>query len=194
LRPSASQVRVDCRRCRRDSSATIFSPRRHGDWSIIAGTRNSMNWSIFHSERHKRTAKCRRSKHDRARMLSAWMCLLAVTFLLAPYAGAAWSASAMDCCTGDHCNIPQHHHRKAQSSTHSDCDHESGDSMTECAVDCCQHQDRVLMGAMHVELPALARLNTATPVTSSLGIPSSTEIPRFVRPLLQPPRSTSFAV
>jgi len=153
-----------------------------------------MNWSIFHSERHKRASESPRSKPNRGRVLSAWMCLLAVTFLLAPYAGAAWSASAMDCCTGDHCNIPQHHHRKAQSPTHADCDHDNASSMTECAMDCCQHQDRVLMGAMHAELPLLATLNTATPVTRSLGVVSSTEIPRFVRPLLQPPRSIPSAV
>jgi hypothetical protein len=122
------------------------------------------------------------------------MCLLAVTFLLAPYAGAAWSARAMDCCTGDHCNIPQHHHHKAQPPAHADCDHDRSTSMTECAMDCCQHQDRVLMGAMHVELPTLATLDTETPVAGSLGITNSTEIPRFVRPLLQPPRSLSSAV
>lgn len=192
MRPSASQVRVDCSRGRRDRFATIFSPRRHGDWSIIGGVRNSMNLSIYHRERQKAASK--RSKANRSRMLGAWMCLLAVMFLLAPYAGAAWSAGAMDCCTGDHCNIPQHHHRKAQSPTHADCDHDTGTSMTECAMDCCQHQDSVLMGAMHVELPLLATLNTTTPVTRSLGVASSTEIPRFVRPLLQPPRFLSSAI
>src|SRR5216683_1615999 len=93
---------------------------------------------------------------ERRRALATWVCLLAVALLFAPYAGAAWASHAMSCCTGDHCDIPQHHHRKtpvSKTPVHADCDHENGGAMTECAMSCCQDEERPLMGAMNFVMP-----------------------------------------
>lgn len=128
----------------------------------------------------------------RRRALAAWVCLLAVALLFAPYAGAAWASHAMSCCTGDHCDIPQHHHRKtpvSKTPAHADCDHEGGGDMTECSMSCCQDEERPLMGAMNFVMPPVVFSAGAMPSAPALDAPSSIEIPRSVLPLLQPPRA-----
>lgn len=126
------------------------------------------------------------------RAAAAWVCLLAVALLFAPYAGAAWASHAMSCCTGDHCDVPQHHHRKAPVSktpVHADCDHEGSTGMTECSMSCCQDEERPLMGAMNFVIPLVVFAASSMPSTPALDAPSSSEIPRSVLPLLQPPRA-----
>jgi hypothetical protein len=129
------------------------------------------------------------------RAFSAWICLLAGALLFAPYAGAAWVSHAMSCCTGDHCAIPQHHHRR-EAPVHADCDHDggAGASMTECAMSCCQDNERPLMAAMTFVMPPAEVVAAPMPATPAVDAPRSREIPRSVTPLLQPPRVLSFAV
>ena len=125
------------------------------------------------------------NREYQSRSVAAWLCILAVALLFAPYAGAAWISHSMSCCTGDHCDIPQHHHRKAP--VHADCDHESG--MPECTMSCCQDEERPLLTAMNFVMPPVIVTVVATPSTQALDAPPSIEIPRSVLPLLQPPRA-----
>jgi hypothetical protein len=125
------------------------------------------------------------SKQSRYRLLAAWMCLLAVAMLFAPLAGAAWMVRAMSCCTGDHCAIPQHHHR---ATVDADCDHGSGGGLTNCSMACCQDQDRPFATAMTFVLPPLAVSSAPMSITRATAALRSTEIPRSIRPLLPPPR------
>jgi hypothetical protein len=125
----------------------------------------------------------------RFRVFAAWACLLAVASLFTPLAGAAWSASAMDCCTGDHCTIPEHHHRKA--AAHLDCDHDNSGGLTECSMSCCQDQDRPFATAMNFVMPVLPDSSAAIHVTRADNARGSIEIPRSVLPLLPPPRITT---
>ena len=141
------------------------------------------------STQHRAMTKNRGKLH---RVLSAWLCLLAVALLFAPYAGAAWASHAMSCCTGDHCNIPQHHHRKAplsKAASHADCDHESGSTMTECAMSCCQDEERLLLNAMNFVMPPVEVVAGAMPSTRAVDAPGAIEMPRPVAPQLQPPRA-----
>jgi len=123
----------------------------------------------------------------RFRLLAAWVCLLAVASLFAPLAGAAWLASAMDCCTGDHCTIPKHHHHKA--AAHLNCDHDNAGGQTECSMSCCQDEERFLATAMIFVMPLLAMSSAPLHVTPALEASRSIEIPRSVQPLVPPPRS-----
>src|SRR5260370_13304107 len=77
------------------------------------------------------------SSQQRKRIVAAWVCLFAAVALYAPLAGAAWSAHAINCCTGDYCPIPGHHHHKNQASPHGDmaCGHDSG-AMICCPMSC----------------------------------------------------------
>jgi hypothetical protein len=119
------------------------------------------------------------------RVRAACVCMLAVVLLFAPYAGAAWMSHSMDCCTGDHCDIPQHHHKKAP--VHADCDHGSGAS--ECTMSCCQDEERTLLSAVIFVMPPVVTPSASVPSTPAVDAPDSTDIPRSVSPLLQPPRA-----
>jgi hypothetical protein len=149
---------------------TSFSERREAKWFIMCARSSPME-------------KCAPSRFQ---FFAAWACLLAVMSLFAPLAGAAWSSSAMDCCTGDHCTIPKHHHRQAPANA--DCDSDGGASLTHCSMSCCQDQDRPFATAMNFVMPALASAAALRCVTPTLDAPRSVEIPRPVQPLLPPPR------
>ncbi|MEQ1354310.1 MAG: hypothetical protein ABLT11_09850 [Candidatus Acidiferrum sp.] len=123
------------------------------------------------------------------RILQAWLCLLAAALLLAPFAGAAWSAHAAACCTADRCPIPEHHHSNAP--VHSaDCEHEMA-GMTDCSMRCCQSSDHPLVAPLASVLPVAASVarpdgaTTAAPLLRLNGLPRSSEVlsppPRFSR-------------
>jgi hypothetical protein len=127
-----------------------------------------------------------------SRILQAWLCLLAAVLLLAPFAGAAWSAHAAACCTADHCPIPEHHHSKAP--VHGvDCEHEMA-GMTDCSMRCCQSSDHPLVAPLTFVLPVVAALArpdgpiAATPVLRLNGLPRSSEV------LSPPPRFSRFSL
>jgi hypothetical protein len=126
-----------------------------------------------------------------SRILQAWLCLLAAALLLAPFAGAEWSAHAAACCTGDHCPIPEHHHSKAPAHS-ADCEHQTA-GMTDCSMRCCQNSDHALLAPVAFVLPVPASLVipdgavTAAPVLRLNGLPRSSEV------LAPPPRLSGFA-
>src|SRR5450755_3487756 len=134
----------------------------------------------------------RATSEKQLRVISAWCCLLAALLLFAPYAQAAWSAHAAACCTGDHCPIPEHHHSKQRSTTPAhapDCDHQTGDTMSECSMNCCEKTEHTLLAAMTFVLP----LNTAITANSDSSAPAPVlQVNNFVRSLevlSPPPRS-----
>jgi hypothetical protein len=112
--------------------------------------------------------------------------------LFTPYAGAAWTAHAAACCTGDHCPIPEHHHSKnrAPAPAHpQDCDHQAADSMSECSMSCCEKTEQMLLAAMTFELP----INTAMTANDDFSVAAPAlqlhDFARSIEVLSPPPRS-----
>jgi hypothetical protein len=130
-----------------------------------------------------------RRSQDRRRILAALVCLLAVAFLYAPFAAAAWSSHAMACCTDGFCNIPKHHHKKApaHSTASEDCDHAMG-GMMDCSMSCCQDPDRPAVTSMAFVLPPVTFAFSAMGVTGAVERVHLLEIPRTIAPLSPPPR------
>ena len=132
------------------------------------------------------------SSQQRKRIVAAWVCLFAAMALYAPLAGAAWSAHAMSCCTGDYCPIAQHHHQKKQASPHSDmdCGHDMGGAMMNCSMSCCPSSDKPLVTAVAFVLPDAAFTSVPIAITGAADILQSLEIPRSLEPVFPPPRFT----
>jgi hypothetical protein len=127
-----------------------------------------------------------------SQILQTWLCLLAALLLLAPFAGAAWSAHAAACCTADHCPIPEHHHSKAP--VHNpDCEHQMA-GLTDCSMRCCQSSGQALLAPLAFVLPVAATLArpdgaiAAAPVLRLHGLPRPSEV------LSPPPRFSRFAL
>jgi hypothetical protein len=101
----------------------------------------------------------------------------------------------MACCTADHCNIPQHHHRKAPvgPASETDCGHDIG-GLTACSMSCCQDPDKPVVTAMAFLLPPLAFTSAPMLVTRAAETAHSIEIPRSVQPLSPPPRVAAAAL
>jgi len=125
--------------------------------------------------------------------------LLAVVLLYGPLAGAVWSSYAMACCTGDHCDIPRHHHQKTPDHSASNtarniiCGHDMS-GMSDCSMSCCQSPDRPVVTAVAFVLPHLAFASASIQVTRADEAPRSVEIPRSVEPLSPPPRVAAAAL
>lgn len=136
-----------------------------------------------------RTHTLRTRLPNRRPLFSVGLCLLAVALLYAPFAAAAWSARGMACCAGDHCPIPQHHHRKAPIAPDvaDDCGHNMG-GLSACTMSCCNTTDRQLASPVAFVLPALTTLSVSAEETSLLASRSSLEFSRVVKPLSPPPR------
>lgn len=134
-----------------------------------------------------------RSPQRAHRVLAACVCLLAVALLYAPLACAAWVGHTMACCTGDHCNIPEHHHRKAPAAdpdSHADCDH-NGSGLTPCSMSCCQDPDKPVVSAVAFVLPPLTFAAAPMLIADTAEAAQSIEIPRTTEPLAPPPRISS---
>jgi hypothetical protein len=129
------------------------------------------------------------SSQERKRILAAWVCLFAAVALYAPLAGAAWSAHAMSCCTGEYCPIAQHHHQKKQASPHSDmdCGHDV-DEMMNCSMSCCEQSEKPLATAVAFVLPHVALASAAIGVTGAADTLQLLEILPSLKPLSPPPR------
>ena len=143
-------------------------------------------WLIL---RHREQGNVNASSKDRKRIAAAWVCLFAALALYAPLAGAAWSAHAMACCTGDYCPIAQHHHQKKQASPHSemDCGHDMGEMM-DCSMSCCQMSENPLVTAVAFVLPDVTFASASIAVTGAADTLQALEIPRSLKPLSPPPR------
>jgi len=126
---------------------------------------------------------------SRFRAFAAWVCLLAVASLFAPLAGAAWSLNSMDCCNGDHCTVPKHHHRQAP--VQADCDHENSSSLMNCSMSCCQDEERVFATAMNFVMPPAVADSAPADSVGAVQATRAIEIPRAVQPLIPPPRTTA---
>jgi hypothetical protein len=135
------------------------------------------------------------SRQDWRRVFGAWVCLLAAAVLYAPLGGAAWASRAMACCTADHCNIPEHHHQKASPHPASDmnCGHDMP-GMSECSMSCCQNPERQVVTAMLFVLPPLTSAWAPMQITGDVTFSGFPELPRFIQPLLQPPRVAAAAL
>lgn len=129
----------------------------------------------------------------RLRVWSACVCLLATVLLFAPLAGAAWSAHAAACCTGDHCPIPEHHHRSNAPQQDASCEHQAGDMMA-CSMNCCQSTEHPLLASLAFLLPDVALLSGPDGLTLLAQDPQAKEFPRSPEVLFPPPRLTSVAL
>jgi hypothetical protein len=144
-------------------------------------------------------------------VLGALACLLAIAFLYAPLAAAAFSP-AMACCAEGFCNIPKHHHKSktapnpnpavTHEAGHEDCGHDMsskvGDKtagMNDCSMDCCQtHETPATVGSVTFVMPPVFVVPVSMHVTRSSGITRALEIPRAIEPASPPPRLLSNAL
>jgi hypothetical protein len=131
------------------------------------------------------------SSQTKKKSVTAWICLFAALALYAPLAGAAWSAHAMSCCTGEYCPIAQHHHQKKHIVPHSDmdCGHDMGEMM-DCSMSCGEHSEKPLVTAVAFVLPNVALTSAPIAVTVAAETLQALEIPRSLKPLSPPPRFT----
>ena len=158
-----------------------------------------------------------RRNHNRQRVTGALACLLAIAFLYAPMAVAAFSPSAMACCTAGFCNIPSHHHKSKVATSpepastheagHEDCGHDMsakvGDKtavsegtdrrrMSDCSMDCCQtHEAPAAVGSVTFVMPPVFFVAISMHVTRAGEIARAIEIPRAIDPDSPPPRFLS---
>jgi hypothetical protein len=129
---------------------------------------------------------------NRIKAISAWCCLLAALMLFAPYAQAAWSAHVAACCTGDHCQISEHHHSKnrAPAPTHTqDCEHQAGDAMLNCSMSCCEKTERTLLAAMAFVLPSNMAVTAPDDFSAAAPALHLNDFVRSIEVLSPPPRS-----
>jgi hypothetical protein len=152
---------------------------------ILDGCRETFQVII----RYKGTGNVIAVSRERKRIVAAWMCLFAVVALHAPLAGAAWSAHAMSCCTGDHCPIARHQHQKKQDSAHSgmDCEHDLSETM-DCSMSCCNDSEKPLVTAVAFVLPIAVFASASISVTGASHSLQTLEIPRSLKPPSPPPR------
>ena len=128
------------------------------------------------------------SSKDRKKIAAACICLFAAMALYAPLAGAAWSAHAMACCTGDYCPIAQHHHPKRPAShSEMDCGHDMGEMM-DCSMSCCQGSENPLVTAVAFVLPHVTSASASIAVVGAADTLRAFQIPRSLKPLSPPPR------
>jgi hypothetical protein len=141
-------------------------------------------------------------------VVGALACLLAVAFLYAPLAAAAFSPSSMACCTAGFCNIPKHHHKKAATnpdatiaheSGHEDCGHDMSGKvasksagMSDCSMDCCQeHETPAAIGSVTFVMPPVFFVAVSMHETRADETARAIEIPRAIEPDSPPPRLLS---
>jgi hypothetical protein len=136
---------------------------------------------------------CQLQNHRRD--VAAFACLLAVIFIYAPFAAAAWSSHNMACCTGGYCNIPQHHHSKTpeNSTAGEDCHHGMA-GMMDCSVSCCRNPDKAVVTAVAFVLPPAGLASSGILVTRAVERVHCIEIPRTIEPLSPPPRTDAAAL
>jgi hypothetical protein len=122
--------------------------------------------------------------------------LLAVVFLYAPLAGAAWSSHAMACCTDGYCNIPKHHHQKSpeKSAAAEDCGHHLVHTLVDCSMQCCRNPDKPMISSMAFVLPPAISTTPETQMTRAIARVRALEIPSSIEPLSPPPRTDDLAL
>src|ERR1700731_1472765 len=131
------------------------------------------------------------SRTKRSQVIAAWFCLVAALLLFAPLAGAAWTAHAAACCTGDHCPIPEHHHSKTPAHG-ADCEHQAG-GMSACTMSCCHNADHVILAAPAFVMPNGASLPKADLTDSEELTAGANHFLRSLEVLSPPPRISTTA-
>src|SRR5258707_9437307 len=116
---------------------------------------------------------------NRRPIFSAGLCLVAVVLLYAPFAAAGWPAHSMACCTGDHCPILEHHHRKAPAGPDAvgDCDHNMR-GLTACTMSPSHPNDRALVASIPFLFPSLASVPAPLPPMRPSACPNHLEFSR----------------
>jgi len=120
--------------------------------------------------------------------LAAAFCIFAALCLYAPLTLSAWPASP-SCCTGNHCAIPEHHHRNAASDSDPMKCHPGTTGMVNCSMACCQVQDHTPIAPVAYLLPPTAIDLVATIFSRPLQTATSNAVVSFFEPLSPPPRA-----
>src|SRR5882724_4892518 len=95
-----------------------------------------------------------RKANSEKRRLAAIFCLLAVVMLQAPFARAAWISSAMNCCMGDHCPIPGHHQKSANTETEMPMDGgQGGRKMSDGKIWFCKTRNKPPINVQQLVMP-----------------------------------------
>jgi hypothetical protein len=135
-----------------------------------------------------------RNRHNHwLRKAAALVCLLAVVLLQAPFARAAWMSSAMNCCLGDNCPIPGHHHKNANAENEMpmDCGHNTG-KMSDCKISCCKTTGETAINIQQFVVPHFQSSLVPRSGTSEISLLVPQMISRSEKPLSPPPK-LSFA-
>jgi hypothetical protein len=121
--------------------------------------------------------------------LSAAICLFAALCLYAPLTLSALQASP-SCCTGNHCAIPQHHHRTVSAALENDmaC-HHATPAMTDCNMACCQDQERAPITPVAYVLPPTDTNFAAAVLAQHEQLATPDEFSRSESPLSPPPKA-----
>jgi len=132
------------------------------------------------------------ASHNRWRLMSAGICLLAVLFLYTPHAVSAWMAHDAACCASGMCPIKEHHHHQApaQDSHQMDCGHDMS-TMMDCSMSCCQHSETPAVASAIFILPLPVEFSAPTGSTSAVASSHFQNSPRSIQPLSPPPRFVS---
>jgi len=154
-------------------------------------------WAVFTGEGELLAVRLRKEK--RMRLVGGWMCLLAVAFMYAPLAGAAWLVNS-DCCAAGYCKVPAHHRAghgvaPAQQMPSQDramnCDHDGGGRMA-CSMSCCRDSVRPALMPVAFILPEATIVSGPSATLRPVAVTAASEISQFVKPLSPPPRLASF--
>lgn len=140
-------------------------------------------------------------KEKRMRLVAGWICLLAVAFMYAPLAGAAWFVNS-DCCATGYCKVPAHH-QAGNGAAHTQqippqdremkCEHD-GDRRMACSMSCCQDSVRPALMPVAFILPVATIVSAPGATLRPVSVTAVSEIPQFVEPLSPPPRLASFVL
>jgi hypothetical protein len=157
------------------------------------------HWMVLTGEGELLTVSLRKEK--RVHLVRGWICLLAVAFMHAPLACAAWLQNS-DCCAAGFCNVPAHHQAghgaaRAQQMPSQDremkCEHDGGGRMG-CSMSCCQDSVRPALMPVAFILPAATIVSGPSATLRPVPVTAVSEIPQFVEPLFPPPRLASFVL
>lgn len=156
-------------------------------------------WMVSTGERELLAVSLQKEK--RVRLVRGWICLLAVAFMHAPLAGAAWLLNS-DCCAAGYCQVPAHHQAghgaaRAKQMPSQDremkCEHEGG-GRTACSMSRCQDGVRPALMPVAFILPAATIVSGPSATLCPVPVTAVSEIPQFVKPLSPPPRLASFVL
>ena len=136
-----------------------------------------------------------------ARLIGAWLCLVAVALLWMPVVAAAWGAHVMACCDGKICTTQGHQHNKQTQKPANgtgapmNCEHAKGepqsDSMMNCAMSCCQQQEQFTSVGVVYVLPEAAAQNIFLTAERSVLPADARQMSVRCGPLSPPPRSNT---